>query len=143
MTFLSGAFGLALMAAILWGCGAFLEKIAMKGGDPMAGVFIRAAVAFVASAGFFTMAPHGWRPLTGSPPLSIILFVITGITSMVLGQALFFQALRHGEASRVVPISGTYPLIAAILSVIFLGEPLTAKKAIAVLLIVSGIALLK
>jgi len=143
VAFLSGAFGLALMAAILWGCGAFLEKIAMKGSDPMAGVFIRAFVAFVASAGFFTMGTHGWRPLTESPPLSIALFIITGITSMVLGQALFFQALRHGEASRVVPISGTYPLIAAILSVAFLGEPITVKKAVAVLLIVSGIALLK
>jgi len=131
------------MAAILWGCGAFLEKIALKGGDPMAGVFIRSAVAFVASAGFFTMGSHGWRSLTGSPPLSISLFIVTGITSMVVGQALFFQALKLGEASRVVPISGTYPLIAAILSVAFLGEPVTAKKAVAVLLIVSGVALLK
>ena len=143
MTFWSGAFGLALLAAFLWGTGATIEKVAMRGGDPMGGVFIRAVVAMVASGVFFSVTPQGWKPLTGSTPLSMVLFALTGFTSMVLGQAFFFKALKLDDASRIVPISGTYPLIAAILSIAFLGEPLTVKKAVAVLLIVTGIALLK
>ncbi len=142
-TLWSGAFGYALISAVLWGTGATIEKVAMRGGDAMGGVFIRSVMACVASGIFFSVTSGGWSAVTKNPPLSVTLFCLTGFTSMMVGQAFFFKALKLGEASRIVPISGTYPLIAAVLSIVFLGEPLSVRKSIAVLLIVGGVALLR
>lgn len=139
----NGAFFFALLSALLWGVGAVIEKVAMRGGDPMVGVFIRSCIAMAAGTLFFALGPTGWRGFAGTAPLSVLLFCLTGVTSMVVGQAFFFKALKLDHASRIVPISGTYPLIAAILSIVLLGEPFTAKKFLAVILIVTGIALLK
>ena len=61
----------------------------------------------------------------------------------LLKKVAYFKALKYSESSRVVPIAGTYPLIALITSIIFLKEELTLAKAIGTLLVVVGIFLLR
>ena len=59
------------------------------------------------------------------------------------GQIFFYNALKLGEASRVVPLGATYPLISFILAVFLLGEKFTLAKLGGIILVLSGIFLLK
>ena len=63
------------------------------------------------------------------------------VVNPVLGQLALFKALKFGEASRVVPIAASYPLVTVILAALFLGEKLTVPKVAGVLCIVVGIGL--
>jgi bacterial/archaeal transporter family protein len=72
------------------------------------------------------------------------LFVAAGgIVAGLIGQLAFYAALKGGEASIVVPVAATYPLVALIVSVIFLGEAITVQKLAGIGLVVGGVALLR
>ena len=58
------------------------------------------------------------------------------------GLPLFFTALRHEEASRAVPVMALMPVFATMIGVALLGERLTTVQSIAVIVIISGAALL-
>ncbi len=58
------------------------------------------------------------------------------------GLIVFFIALRHGAASKVVPITSAYPLVTLILSAIILAEHITVVRVFASLLVVGGVILL-
>ncbi|MFC1805193.1 EamA family transporter, partial [Candidatus Omnitrophota bacterium] len=55
------------------------------------------------------------------------------------GQICFYHALKSAEASRIVPIAGSFPLVAFILGVLFLSETVTPLKLGGVLLVTLGI----
>lgn len=67
--------------------------------------------------------------------------IATGVIP-VLSLVMFFLAVSNAEVSRVVPISSAYPLITALLAVLFLNEALTATRAGGMLLVVAGVAIL-
>lgn len=58
------------------------------------------------------------------------------------GLIVFFIALRHGAASKVVPITSAYPLVTLVLSAIILTEHMTALRVFASALVVGGVILL-
>lgn len=71
-------------------------------------------------------------------------FVIAGgLVAGLLGQLAFYSALKAGDASIVVPVAATYPLVALIVSVAFLGESFSVQKALGIALVVAGVMLLK
>jgi len=51
----------------------------------------------------------------------------------------FCLTLKEGEVSRVVPVSGAYPLISFIPGVLILGEKLTAVKSAGLLCVGTGV----
>lgn len=69
------------------------------------------------------------------------LALIAGILGTT-GVLFFYLALSKGEASRVVVITATYPVITVILSCFFLHECLTTQKFFGVLFALLGIYLL-
>lgn len=76
--------------------------------------------------------------------LKTMLFLIAGgIMASVLGQILFYSALKQGEASKLVPVAGMYPLVSFILGLIFLGETFTLSKGFGMVLVVLGVFLLR
>ena len=60
-----------------------------------------------------------------------------------IGQVAYYSAMRHADASLVVPMTATYPLVGAMLAIVLLREPLTAHKVAGALLVVAGIIFLK
>jgi len=59
-----------------------------------------------------------------------------------LGGLLFILALRFGEASLIIPLTSLYPIIAVILSILILGESITAKKIAGIIFVVVAIILI-
>lgn len=139
------AFQLAAIAALVWGSAAFCEKMGLAGAgvDPLMGLWIRSVGVAVGGAALTFFIPQfgqkfaamGWRGgawLFGG-----------GIVASIIGQIFFYKALKIGDIGRVASVGGSWPLVAFILSMLFLGEAPTVRKVLGVLLVFSGVSLLK
>jgi transporter family protein len=137
------AFFFAMLTSLIWGLAPAFEKIGLGGRiDPYLGVVIRTIP--IALVGLFGLALMGRLDTIAQVDLKSALFVITGgFLAGFLGQVAFYSALKSGEASIVVPLAATYPLVALVISVIFLGEAFTWQKLAGISLIVGGVVLLK
>ena len=135
--------GWSLVAALIWGIVPVMEKVGLGGpAASSAGVVVRSAgVALGALAVAAATSP--WTAVTRMPKHSIALLALGGLLASVVGQLAFYQALKHGDVSRVAPLVGTYPLVAALLGWWLLREPLTAMRLVGALLVVGGVLLLR
>jgi len=136
------AFLWAILAACIWGCVPLLEKLGLTKVEPLVGLFYRCLGVIM---GFllliiFAIKPHELKAVNLR---SVLLLMLGGFLASIVAQVCFYNSLKLGEVSRVVPISGIYPLIAFVLGVLLLGESLTLIKTIGVLLVVAGIWMLK
>jgi transporter family protein len=84
----------------------------------------------------------GLKGLLKPMPRGGALALLAGTAILTAGSfPLLIYALRHADASRVAPITATYPLVTVILSVLLLGEALTRQRVIGVVCIVAGVVL--
>ncbi|MFX3632242.1 MAG: DMT family transporter [Candidatus Pristimantibacillus sp.] len=83
---------------------------------------------------------ENWTDIVWNQPfistLSVIAIFCTALTWLV-----FFLLVRSGEAGKIGSFNFLVPLIAIVISVIFLGETITAKMVVGLILIIIGIAL--
>lgn len=137
------AYILALLTAFIWGIAPIFEKIGLSGKiEPYVAVVVRTIpIVIVSFLGLFFMGRMG--SLSQLATKDVIFVAIGGLLAGFLGQITIYSALKTGEASVVVPIAATYPLVAMTVAVIFLGEPITWQKVAGVILVVSGVLLLK
>lgn len=137
------SFLFAILTSLIWGFAPALEKAGLGGRiDPYLGVVIRTIpIAIFALAGLILM---GKISSIATVDLRSAFFVAAGgVVAGLAGQLAFYSALKSGEASVVVPVAATYPLVALLVSVIFLGEPFTLQKLIGVSLVVGGVIMLR
>lgn len=137
------AFYLAITTAVLWGITPIVEKMGLAKVEPLAGVLIRS---FGVIVGMTILASFNTNLLKMAlkADLKTILFLMAGgIMASILGQILFYSALKQGEASKLVPIAGMYPLVSFILGLVFLGETFTLSKGFGMVLVVLGVFLLR
>jgi len=71
-----------------------------------------------------------------------LLIVAGGIIGNLLGSWAYFSALARDEASRITPLTSTYPLVALVIGILVLGEKITVFKVVGALAIVLGLILL-
>ncbi len=135
-------FFLALCSALLWGLAPIFEKLGLANTKPFIGLCARAFAVTVVLAAALLLAGEG-RTLARLDARSFSLFAAGGIMGGLAGHWTYFAALKHWEASRVVPLAATYPLVALLFGVIFLNESLTVQKAFGVALIVLGVVFLR
>ena len=133
----------ALGAAMIWGCAPILEKIGLAKIPPIPGLLFRGigvmlGTAILIAAKWDLIKPHIWP----CPP-GFGLLVLGGLLASVVGQIFFYHALKNGEASLVVPVGASYPLIAFVLGVVFLGEKITYAKMGGMAMVILGVILLK
>jgi transporter family protein len=136
------AFVWALVTACIWGIVPILEKLGLSKVQPLVGLWYRClgiSVAFIV-LGVFFLKPVQIKSIDAR---SALLLITGGFLASFAAQICFYHGLKAGEVSRVVPISGSYPLITFLLGVIVLGETVSLLKFIGVGLIVLGIWALK
>ena len=137
------AYYFALMTALVWGIVPILEKMGVSRTTPLAGVFLRSCGVIV---GIFILAlfnNSALRTALKADPRTIAYLVLGGFMASILGQILFYNALKTGEVSKVVPIAGIYPLVSFIIGIIFLGEGVTFAKLGGVMMVIFGLFLLR
>ena len=136
------AFLWALATACIWGVVPVLEKLGLAKVGPYVGLFYRCLGVLIGIflLGTIMVKPHELKQIDVK---AVFLLVLAGFLASFVAQITFYHGLKIGEVSRVVPISGAYPLIAFLLGVFVLGETLTIQKVIGMLFVISGVWLLK
>lgn len=137
------AYILALLTAFIWGIAPIFEKMGLSGKiEPYVAVVVRTIpIVIVSFLGLFFMGRM--ESLSQLATRDVVYVAIGGLLAGFLGQITIYSALKTGEASVVVPIAATYPLVAMTVAVLFLGEPITWQKVAGVVLVVCGVLLLK
>ncbi len=141
----------AIGAGLCWGVGELMTKAVLhtKEIGPITLVALRTALALpiliaaqLIAVRLSPAEPADWHArLSGATWAKATLG--TGLLAGAAALVLFYVALSLGEISRVKPISfGVAPLTAALLAVVFLGEPMTARKAAGVACVIVGIVAL-
>ncbi len=131
----------ALLAAILWGIAPVFEKLGLINISPLAGLTIRTVSATIILI-LIMLFTNVHTEIIRADARTVGFLVMSGIVAGLLGMWSYFNAMKYCEASRVVPIVGSYPLFAFLFSLLLLGEQITLQKCIGVILIVGGVVLL-
>ncbi len=129
----------ALVALFFWGVWGFLAKMASQVMSSytllLLGMLGASVVLPIYLSLFFSHLRFSWNnPVYYCAPLA-------GAAS-ALAAFFFYLAVSKGEASRVVAITATYPVVTLILAFFFLGEQITVQKSIGVVITIIGILLL-
>ena len=133
---------LLVVTALLWGATPILEKIGLIKVDPVVGITIRSAVATVGLLILTLLLGRG-RALIEVDGKGFLLFGASGVLAGALGMWAYYAALKMEATSKIVPISASYPLVTALLSVLILREGETLPRVIGTALIVIGIWFVK
>lgn len=112
---------LCLVALALWGVWGWLSKVATRT-DPPSSFAFWAAVASLLPIAAFALAAAPKHGLKVSPAM-----LVAGICAGAATVA-FYLALSKGPASVVMPFTGMYILIPAVLGILVLKEPMTVMK---------------
>jgi transporter family protein len=126
----------ALLSAFFAALTAIFAKVGIKGVDTDLATAIRTAVILVVAWGiaFFRGGTASMHTLTKQ---NLLFLCLSGVATG-LSWVFYFKALQLGQVSQVAPVDKMSVAIAIILSIIFLGEPLTIKTAVGALLIIGG-----
>ncbi len=133
----------AILAACVWGFVPIFEKLGLHGvSSPYVGLFYRClgATLGLAALSLFVIRPSQLKNVDGK---TIFLLVLSGFLASFVAQIFFYHGLKAGEASRIVPIAGSFPMITFVLAVLLLGESITVSKIVGVLLVSGGIWMLR
>jgi len=133
---------LLVVTTLLWGFTPILEKIGLTKVDPVVGITIRSVVATVGLLIFTLLLGRG-RALIEVDGKGFLLFGASGLLAGALGMWAYYAALKMEATSKIVPISASYPLVTALLSVLILREGVTLPRVIGTALIVIGIWFVK
>ncbi len=131
-----------ILTILAWGTTPILEKSALKGANPLSGLFIRNAVAFFVFLFFFIFTGR-LKNVYNLSLKSMFLFAISGILAGFLGMYFYYRVLKINPSSKIVPLAATYPLVAVLLGMVFLKEEVTVLRILGTVLIIIGILLVK
>lgn len=126
------AFGSALFAGLT----AVLAKCGIKKTDSDAATAIRTIVVLIFS--WLMVAIVGSLPTIGSLSAKTWIFLILSGIATGASWLCYFRALQVGDVNKVVPIDKSSTILTILLALIFLGEPVSWLKGLAVLLIGAG-----
>ena len=128
------------VAFVSWGLASFFGKMVAPYFAAPYLVWVRRVITVFILLPLVWVQRHNSISITPTWQTWVLVLLVTGFTaSAVIG---FYNGLRLGDASLVTPASGTYPVLTAILAVIFLGEQITFTRALGILFAVLGIVFL-
>lgn len=125
------ALGSAFFAALT----AILAKVGVEGVNSNLATLIRTAV-ILAFTAILVGVRHEYST-TGLTSRTLVFLALSGLATG-LSWLCYFRALQLGNASQVAPVDKLSVALAVLMAVLFLGEPLTLKLIVGVLLIVAG-----
>ncbi|BCP53064.1 transporter [Kaistia sp. 32K] len=136
---MSSWFFWALLSAAFAALTAIFAKVGISGVNSDFATFIRTIVILLTIA-FILTATGKWQPFGSVAPRSYVFLVLSGFATGA-SWLCYFRALSLGDAARVAPIDKLSVVLVAIFGVAFLGETLSPRNWLGVLLIASGAVL--
>ena len=124
-------------AAFLYGIGVNVIRQHLKGIPAGA---VAAATLTTASLLIMPMAIHAW-PTNPIPPMSWASAILLGVMCTGIAFTVYYRLINRVGGPRAATVTYLVPLFGVVWAWLALGEPLTAKMAIAAALILGGVAL--
>ncbi|RJP78016.1 MAG: hypothetical protein C4524_07265 [Candidatus Zixiibacteriota bacterium] len=124
-----------LLAILFWGLWSFFGKMAL---DRIGWAPAFALLALSDLLIILALKPDAFHFRLHPDYLLGLLMAVSG----TFGGIFFYKALEGGPATVVVPATALYIAVAAVLAVLFLGEPITWNRVLGVLLALGSIYLL-
>ena len=132
--------GFAIGSAFFAGLTAILGKLGVEGLNSNLATFIRTVVILFVVMAIISMR-NEWQLPQHIAVKPVIFLILSGIATG-LSWLCYYRALQLAPASWVAPIDKLSVVIAIILGVTVLGEPISAKLLIGAGLILSGVLVL-
>lgn len=138
----------ALLAGLCWGVGEVFTKSVLhsKQVGPLAAIAVRSTVALPVLWIIWAALWRRLEPAAFWKADAAVLWKLalgSGLMAGAGGMAFFYLALHFGDISRVKPIAfAVAPAAAVLIAAAVLGEPLSARKLLAVAFIIAGVVLL-
>jgi transporter family protein len=126
----------ALLSALFAALTAIFAKVGIKGVDTNVATAIRTVIILIVAWGIVLF--KGSQGHIGTLTRNNWIFIVLSGLATGLSWIFYFKALQLGEVSQVAPVDKLSVALAIVLSIVFLGEPLTWKNAVGALLIISG-----
>ena len=126
----------ALGSAVFAGATAILAKVGVEGIDSNLATFFRTLVV-LALSGLIVSARGNWAGISSVPIRSWVFLALSGLATGA-SWLLYYRALQLAPASRVVPIDKLSVVVAIVLGVLVLGEPVNAKLVLGAALVAAG-----
>ena len=137
MTFIT--IGFVALAAVCWGTGAFFDKLILRHLDPANAFVAKVAVTIILFLPLVLWKLAPFKKALENGGKASLIFVLLSVIVTMGGVYFYLKAMAGGEASSIVPLSSTYPLITFALVCFFLGESFTAVKFLGTILVCSGV----
>ncbi|MBU2573678.1 MAG: EamA family transporter [Elusimicrobia bacterium] len=128
-----------ILGVVCWGMGAFFDKMTLKYMDPASAFYLRTLVMLALFIPFLAWKYFPTRQALLNANKFALVFVLSGAVVTMCGVFFYLKAMSGGEASRIVPLSSTYPFVTFLMVYFFLGESFTLNKLLGTLLISGGI----
>lgn len=120
---------LIIISILGWGVGSIFYKIANNTVHPiMVSTIITATYLILTPIAFFTINVDKTVNTTG------VLATIAGGILMGAGSIAYYYSLRTGDAGQITTITALYPVLTLMLSCLFMGEEMSVRKTIGILL---------
>jgi transporter family protein len=126
----------ALLSAVFAALTAIFAKVGIKGVDTDLATGIRTVIILLLA--WAIVIYRGSNHTIGSLTKLNWTFLVLSGCATGLSWIFYFKALQLGKVSQVAPVDKLSVAIAIVLSVVFLGEPLTFKSASGAVLIIVG-----
>ncbi|HBG60574.1 MAG: hypothetical protein A2Y03_03580 [Omnitrophica WOR_2 bacterium GWF2_38_59] len=133
----------AILCSLTWGCVPIIEKLGLAKMSVWQGLFLRCSGVLVGIILLTIFKYSEIKEVLFNVPNRWYFLPIAGIMASFFGQIFFYNAIKTGEVSKMVPISGSYPLVSFLIGVLLFSEKLTFAKVGGVSFVVIGVMLLK
>lgn len=130
-------FAPTLAAFLCWGLWAFLPKLTMRYIAPNSAIVYEAIGGVLVA--LLVLGWLGWKPETD--PRGAVLAVATGMLG-ILGALAYLYAMRSGPVVLIATLTALYPLLAILLAVGVLHEPISWKQGLGIVLGLVAMALI-
>jgi drug/metabolite transporter (DMT)-like permease len=133
---------LAFVCALTFSLSGLLLRYGQRSRPRDNGLFMTSLVNLV----IYTGLTLGALVLGVLPPITlagVLLFVLAGVTNTLVGRWSWLQSLRLIGPSRSTSLKSANPVFAALLALIFLGQPLGVNTVIGMAFVLGGVLLLQ
>lgn len=125
-----------ILATVSWGIWAFALRKAVSHMPPLA-AYVAYGLTSLLLVPVYVLFARAWNsPLKF--PLAGTAWSVAAATLVAFGVVAMMYAMRGEDASKVVALTASYPLVTLLLAVVFLEESFTATRAVGILAIAAG-----
>jgi transporter family protein len=128
--------GFALLSAFFAALTTIFAKLGVEGVNSNLATAIRTVVILIIAWGIVVATGHARE--VGHIPGRVWFWLVLSAAATGLSWLAYFRSLQMGEASHVAPIDKSSLAMILVLSVLFLGEPLTWKSILGTTAIIAG-----